>query len=101
MAEIEYLTIEQVAQLFGINSRTIRDWVRQRRFPAPTQVGKSKFWSRTKVLAWMNALDMIEQVTGKPLFLDDEIGKIRENPGKSGSLDAEDDLPGSQSRKRG
>ena len=42
------LQLVEVAEMFGVHSRTIRRWVAEKKFPAPTQFSKGKnarlFW---------------------------------------------------------
>lgn len=52
-----YLSLLQVCELLGnVGRNTVRDWIRDRGFPAPISVStKTKLYERRAVLAWMKA----------------------------------------------
>jgi len=49
------LTKKQVAARARVTPRTIENWVKQGRCPAPFKVGKSCLWERQVILAWLAA----------------------------------------------
>ena len=47
------LTAQQVADMLGINVRTLREWRHAGKFPKPTTLGRSPRWRRRDVDAWL------------------------------------------------
>lgn len=48
-----FLFIDRVTELLGIAPRTVRLWVRERRFPEPDgNVGGRNFWLESSLLQW-------------------------------------------------
>ena len=52
----DVLTIDQVAELLGVSSRTVRNWMDAAgmSFPRPISIGpRLKRWRRSEVQAWL------------------------------------------------
>ena len=54
MGGLQYLTLRQVAEMFGKSTRTIRNWVRDRGLPAKT-AGVDLRFEVAAVRAWLDA----------------------------------------------
>lgn len=49
------LTAATVADLCGCRPNTVRDWVRQGRFPKPLRMGRNTRWRAQVVTEWLQA----------------------------------------------
>jgi excisionase family DNA binding protein len=49
------LTKKQVAARAQVTPRTIENWVKQGRCPAPFKLGKSCLWERDAITSWLTS----------------------------------------------
>ncbi|WP_390844684.1 helix-turn-helix transcriptional regulator [Anatilimnocola floriformis] len=47
------ISIQEVALILGISSRTVRRLISRREFPGPGHIGRSSKWLRADVNAWV------------------------------------------------
>jgi excisionase family DNA binding protein len=40
----DFVTKQEVAQMFGVTTRTVDRWVRLRQIPAPLKIGRQRLW---------------------------------------------------------
>lgn len=47
--------VAQIAELFHVTNCTVRNWVREHRFPAPRHIGsnRKKLWKLGDIMLWM------------------------------------------------
>jgi predicted DNA-binding transcriptional regulator AlpA len=47
------MTLAQVSAALGYSTKTIRQWVKEGRFPKPVAVGDGKRWSAMSIGVWL------------------------------------------------
>jgi predicted DNA-binding transcriptional regulator AlpA len=52
-ALVDWLTSEQVAELSGVDSVSIRRYVRRGTIPPPIRKGRTLLWKRSAIEAWV------------------------------------------------
>lgn len=57
MTEMEIITVEQTAQIFGVEEVTVRDWIKNKRIPAK-KIGKRWFISKNKLTDFIEKKDL-------------------------------------------
>jgi len=59
--DLEYLTIEDVAVLLQVSTRTVREWRRMRKGPPGFRMGKFVRYRRSDVELWIDQLPKDDQ----------------------------------------
>lgn len=60
------LRLKEVAAALGVNVRTIRRWLEEKKFPPPDRVLFGlRNWSARRVLAWLELRDWLEPEPSK------------------------------------
>jgi predicted DNA-binding transcriptional regulator AlpA len=51
IAPLPYMEVQEILDMFRISDRTLRNWVRAKRFPQPLPIGRRRlFWRRADVM---------------------------------------------------
>ena len=81
-----YLDIHQVAEKTGLSTRTIRRWVKQKRFPAPFEFAGSWTWFQSEVDRWMFTTAAGRMIDPDTLPEEKKVGDQRaDTPGHTGT----------------
>lgn len=93
-----YLDIHKVAERVDLSPKTVRRWVRLRRFPAPFRWGKGHAWLESDIDRWMVRNAAANEIDPEDMPTGDTIGEDR---GQTRTSQPEDPPGPSKPKKSG
>lgn len=97
----DLLTIEQVATLLDVDSKTVRRMIEVGDFPQPTMYGKQRRWWADTVMEFLRAVEIVQAVKMQAKASPESLGQTGTNTDDFGTSRDNVDLPSSAKPKRG
>ena len=97
----KYLDIHQVAEKVGLSTRTVRRWVKLKRFPPPFEFAGGWAWLQSEVDRWMFRTATEKEIDPDTLPDDEKTrGQSAELPGPAGTSSPAAGNEGSEKKPR-